>query len=164
MAKWGWCLLPAGMKWRLVAFSPDLQIMVEKPSHQRRISVNRRHPDVIRAVKLGVGKTVSFNGIVFPCMCVMKKDWMYNIESPSPSVCLPPQRSHCRTHLWEFCTPGLEECFTSTLTMLCVCCCAVLPTPRHSSVLSRQQPKHPPLTCSWMLNPRDKKTRLSARG
>lgn len=136
---WEWLsgagvLLPAGMKWRLAAFPPDpanydaKNKNKKKSPHQRRRHLNADHRAAATA-PLGVRETVSFNAVVFPCMCPTKRDWMYNIWCTVPLVCLPPTLPppavlpHTSVRVYP---PGLGECLKSYIdnhNVVCLLLC-----------------------------------------
>lgn len=136
MTEWSWCLLPAGMKWRLAAFPPDPQIIMQKKNKNHRISAGDTWTQYVQPPLplLAFAKRCLLTRLFSRAMCLTKRDRMYNIWCTVPPVCLPPQRLLPHTSVRVY-PPGLGNVWnlTFTTTMLCVCCSAVLPTPRHSS-------------------------------
>lgn len=90
---WSECRLPAGMKWRLAASPPDPRIIMQKPHQFRSFGEKRQHLNATRAATLPI-IFVKNSVIFFICMCVMKRDWMYNTGcTQSPSSTAPQSTS-----------------------------------------------------------------------
>lgn len=165
MTEWSWCLLPAGMKWRLAAFPPDPQIIMQKKKspHQRR-----RHLNAIRAAAtapLGVRKALSFNAVVFPCNVPNeKRPNVQYLMYGTPSL-PPPQRLLPHTSVRVY-PPGLGNVWNLHLQPQC-CVCLLLCRPTDtasqlpSSAGSNQNSLRWPVRGCWT---RRKKRSFGTRG